>query len=127
MRMTFRSVTWRASDQLLFESLQNLRMIRQLGLDHFDRDLTLQLQVAGLVNGAHAAFTKQGEQLIPPAEQSANLQVGAARVRIETRALRRRRSLRRGAPRPGLWSILGVGIENNRLGVKDGGVGVVRF
>ena len=59
-------------DQLLFEALQNLRMIRHLGPDDFERDFPLQLEVSSLVDGAHAAFAEQLQKFITSAKQIAN-------------------------------------------------------
>ncbi len=59
-------------DQLLFETLQNLRMIRHLGSDYFESDLSLQFPVSSFVDGAHAAFAEQIEKFITFAKQSAN-------------------------------------------------------
>ena len=56
-------------DQLLLEALQNFRVIGQFRLDHFERNFSLQLNVSGLIDGAHAAFPKQFQKFITAAKQ----------------------------------------------------------
>src|ERR1035438_3806839 len=55
-------------DQLLLETLQNLRMFSHLRLDHFERDHSLQLYVPSLVDSAHAAFAEQLKDFIASAK-----------------------------------------------------------
>ncbi len=92
-------------DQLLLEALQYLGMLRQLRLDHLERDITLKLCVSGLVYGAHSAFTEQFQQFISPAKQISNLQLTRAALCIGKPAGRH-------------------GIQNCRLGIDRRCVGI---
>ena len=51
-------------DQLLLEAQQNFRIIGQLGLDDFERDLSLQLDISRFVNCPHAAFAEDFDDFV---------------------------------------------------------------
>src|ERR1039457_6643925 len=85
-------------DQLLFEALQNFRVLSHFRLDHFERDLSLKLDVSSLVNSAHATFAKQLQNFIASAQQITNLHVGRTGMGIGNPGGRRIRSRR------GCWS-----------------------
>ena len=78
MRMTLRCVTCGREDQLLLEALDDGRVAGILAADDLESDDAIQLDVARLVDGAHAAFAEQREDFIALAENVAGLEHGLA-------------------------------------------------
>ena len=62
-------------DQLLFETLQCFRIVRQFRPYHLDRHTPVQFNVPGLVDRAHATLAQDLKKLVASSEQSSGGQV----------------------------------------------------
>jgi hypothetical protein len=64
MRITFPVSHLAGEDEFLLESLENFRTGGQLGPDYLRGYDPVQFDVSSLINGAHAAFTQDLDDLV---------------------------------------------------------------
>jgi hypothetical protein len=62
-------------DEFLFEAAENFGMAGEVGSDEFQRDQTVELQVASLVDGSHATLAEELKYLETVAEDGSRLEL----------------------------------------------------